>query len=232
MSGDFPRKKRSCTRTWRRNRTSWPPICARTRQQAHGCRPGRLLDRSPTLKGQTEPNSQFFFRRFLQTFAFFFSWELQHFGGADFRRKPQIFAENLRKPQIFRRNRFVPFSLSLVIPSYGPRETSTFGECQGGMQNKSKCNKNCVLHVVEFAVLLPRRVLKLPSNYPLFESIAHVFLCSANDFSVFVGNLLGGDSNYPVWDCYLRHPLSEPEIITDPEIRFFGFFCRNHFQKG
>ena len=31
---------------------------------------------------------------------FRFSWELQHFGGADFRRKPQIFAENRRKPQI------------------------------------------------------------------------------------------------------------------------------------
>ena len=42
--------------------------------------------------GQTEPNSQFFARA-------------QHFGGADFRRKPQILAENRRKPQNFAETR-------------------------------------------------------------------------------------------------------------------------------
>ena len=57
---------------------------------------------------------------------FRFSWELQHLGGADFRRQPQIFAENRRQPQVFAENRrqpqifaetgFVPFSLSLLIP--------------------------------------------------------------------------------------------------------------------
>ena len=52
------------------------------------------------------------FRRFSLNFAAFrFSWELQHFGGADFRRKPQETAD-------FRRNPFVPFSLSLLIPPY------------------------------------------------------------------------------------------------------------------
>ena len=50
------------------------------------------------------------FRRISLTFADFrFSWEVQHFGGADFRRKPQETAD-------FRRNPFVPFSLSLLIP--------------------------------------------------------------------------------------------------------------------
>ena len=52
------------------------------------------------------------FRRISLTFADFrFSWELQHFGGADFRRKPQETAD-------FRRNPFVPFSLSLLVPPY------------------------------------------------------------------------------------------------------------------
>ena len=47
------------------------------------------------------------------------SWELQHFGGADFRRNPQETADFRRNPQEtadFRRNPFVPFSLSLSIP--------------------------------------------------------------------------------------------------------------------
>ena len=69
--------------------------------------------------GQTDLNSQFF-RRFSLIFADFrFSWELQHFGGADFRRKPQETADFRRKPQKpadFRRNPFVPFSLSLLVP--------------------------------------------------------------------------------------------------------------------
>ena len=40
------------------------------------------------------------FRRFSLIFADFrFSWELSHFGGADLRRKPQIFAENRRFSQ-------------------------------------------------------------------------------------------------------------------------------------
>ena len=60
------------------------------------------------------------FRRFSLIFADFrFSWELQHLGGADFRRKPQETAEFRRKPQEtaeFRRNPFVPFSSSLLIP--------------------------------------------------------------------------------------------------------------------
>ena len=50
--------------------------------------------------GQTEPNPQFF-----ADFADSrFPWELQHFGGADFCRKPQLFAEdpsnrrNLQEP--------------------------------------------------------------------------------------------------------------------------------------
>ena len=62
------------------------------------------------------------FRWFSQIFADFrFSWELQHFGGADFRRKPQETADFHRKPQEtvdFRRNPFVPFSLSLLVPPY------------------------------------------------------------------------------------------------------------------
>ena len=49
-------------------------------------------------------------RSFSLIFADFrFSWKLQHFGGADFRRKPQ-------EPADFRRNPFVPFSLSLLVP--------------------------------------------------------------------------------------------------------------------
>ena len=48
--------------------------------------------------------------RFSLIFADFrVSWELQHFGGADFRRKPQGTAD-------FHRNPFVPFSSSLLIP--------------------------------------------------------------------------------------------------------------------
>ena len=63
------------------------------------------------LKGTNARNSQFFadFRRFLLIFAF--SWELQHFGGADFRRKPQETADFRRKPQkpqIFAENPFCP----------------------------------------------------------------------------------------------------------------------------
>ena len=58
-----------------------------------------------------------FFRRFSLIFAdFCASWESQHFGGADFRRKPQETADFRRKPQEtadFRRNLFVPFGLSL-----------------------------------------------------------------------------------------------------------------------
>ena len=56
---------------------------------------------------------------FLQIFVF--SWELQHFGGADFRRKPQETADFCRKPQETadsRRNPFVPFTFSLVMPLY------------------------------------------------------------------------------------------------------------------
>ena len=46
--------------------------------------------------GQTEPNSQFFadFCRFSQICR-----DLRHFGGADFRRKPQDAADFRRKPQ-------------------------------------------------------------------------------------------------------------------------------------
>ena len=57
------------------------------------------------------------FHRFFADFRF--SWELQHFGGADFRRKPQETADFRRKPQEtaeFCRNPFVPFSLSLLVP--------------------------------------------------------------------------------------------------------------------
>ena len=61
-------------------------------------------------------------RSFSLIFADFrFSWELQHFGGADFRRKPQETADFRRNPQEtadFRRNPFVPFSLSLLVPPY------------------------------------------------------------------------------------------------------------------
>ena len=60
------------------------------------------------------------FRRFSLIFAdFHFSWEVKHFGSADFRRKPQETTDFRRKPQEtadFCRNRFVPFSLSLLIP--------------------------------------------------------------------------------------------------------------------
>ena len=49
------------------------------------------------------------FAVFSQIFADFadfrFSWELQHFGGADFRRKPQENADFRRKPQIFAETR-------------------------------------------------------------------------------------------------------------------------------
>ena len=57
------------------------------------------------------------FRRFSLIFVDFrFSWEIQHFGSADFRRKPQENADFSQKTADFRRNRFVPFSLSLLIP--------------------------------------------------------------------------------------------------------------------
>ena len=77
------------------------------------------------LKGKLNGTNQAefaVFRRFSLIFADFrFPWELQHFGGADFRRKPQETADFRRKPQEtadFRRNPFVPFSLSLLIPPY------------------------------------------------------------------------------------------------------------------
>ena len=77
--------------------------------------------------GQTERNSQFF-SQISPIFADFrFSWELQHFGGADFRRKPQETADFRRKPQEtaeFCRNPFVPLSLSLLIPPYTRRQKS------------------------------------------------------------------------------------------------------------
>ena len=52
-------------------------------------------------KGQTEPNPHLFGRFSLIFADFRISWEVQHFGGADFRRKPQTFAETRRKLQIF-----------------------------------------------------------------------------------------------------------------------------------
>ena len=62
------------------------------------------------------------FRRCSLIFADFrFSWELQHFGGAGFHRKPQETADFRRRPQEtadFRRNPFVPCSLSLLIPPF------------------------------------------------------------------------------------------------------------------
>ena len=71
-------------------------------------------------KGQTKWDKPSRIRSFSQIFAdfcrFHFSWELQQFGGADFRRKPQETTD-------FRRNRFVPFSLSLLIPPYKDRLT-------------------------------------------------------------------------------------------------------------
>ena len=72
-------------------------------------------------KGRTTRDKRSQIRNFfLQILAeFCFSWELQHFGGADFRRKPQETAEFRRKPQEtaeFSRNPFVPLSLSLLIP--------------------------------------------------------------------------------------------------------------------
>ena len=46
------------------------------------------------------------FRRFCLICADFrFSWKLQHFGGADFRRKPQETADCRRKPQNFTETR-------------------------------------------------------------------------------------------------------------------------------
>ena len=70
--------------------------------------------------GQTEPNSQFFFRRFLQIFAFPGNYVLA------FRRRrfSQKTAGNRRFSQKtagetadFCRN-FVPFSVSLLVPPY------------------------------------------------------------------------------------------------------------------
>ena len=76
------------------------------------------------LKGQTKWDKPSRIRTFSQIFADFrLSWELQHFAGADLRRKPQETADFRRKPQEtadFRRNPFVPFSLSLLIPPYLP----------------------------------------------------------------------------------------------------------------
>ena len=58
------------------------------------------------LNGTNGANSQFFSQIFADFCRFLFLVGiLQHFGGADFRRKPQIFAENRRKPQIFAENR-------------------------------------------------------------------------------------------------------------------------------
>ena len=89
------------------------------------------------IKGQTKRDkcARFaVFRWFSQIFADFrFSWELQHFGGADFRRKPPETADFRRKPQEtadFRRNPFVPFSLSLLVPPYfrNPPTTGIFSK--------------------------------------------------------------------------------------------------------
>ena len=70
---------------------------------------------SRELKGTTKRDKRsqiwsFFLYIFFADFRF--SWVSYYFGGADFRRKPQ------RKTADFCRNRFVPFSLSLLIPPY------------------------------------------------------------------------------------------------------------------
>ena len=72
-------------------------------------------------KGQREPNSQFLRRSSLISADFRFSWELQHFGGANFRTKlqePQIVTENRRKPQISAETRLshlvCPFNSALL----------------------------------------------------------------------------------------------------------------------
>ena len=76
-------------------------------------------------KGQTKRDKRSQIRRFSLIFADFrFSCELQHFGSAEFRRKPQETADFRRKPQKpaeTSRNPFVPFSLPLLIPPHFPR---------------------------------------------------------------------------------------------------------------
>ena len=71
-------------------------------------------NRRDKLKGTNGANFAVFW------FADFrFSWELQHFRGAEFRRKPQETADFRRKPQEtseFCRNPFCQFSLSLLLP--------------------------------------------------------------------------------------------------------------------
>ena len=70
------------------------------------------------------------FRRLSLIFAdFCLSWEAQHFGGADFRRKPQETAEvgrKLRETAEFCRHPFVRFSLSLAFSSALPISFAPF----------------------------------------------------------------------------------------------------------
>ena len=84
-------------------------LCTLDTQTPNGLLRSRGIKRDK-LKGINGAKSAVLF--FSQIFADFpLSWEFQHFGGADFRRKAQESAD-------FRRNRFVPFSLSLLIPPY------------------------------------------------------------------------------------------------------------------
>ena len=51
------------------------------------------------VSGARMGTERMYFHRFSQVFADFrFSWELPHFGGADFRRKPQDFRRFSQKP--------------------------------------------------------------------------------------------------------------------------------------
>ena len=66
--------------------------------------------------------------RILKSCVGCFSWEFFRISEAQiFSENRRFFAGNRRKPQIFRRNRFVPFSLSLLVPPYLGGSASLFG---------------------------------------------------------------------------------------------------------
>ena len=77
-------------------------------------------------------------RSFSLIFAIF-RWELQHFGGADFRRKPQETADFRRKPQIFAETRSASLNVILHDSSWflggnATKHFSMFFQCKGRRQ--------------------------------------------------------------------------------------------------
>ena len=104
--------------------------------------------------GQTDLNSQFFavFCRFSLIFADFrFSWELQHFGGADFRSKSK---------EIWLRS-----CLGVEISIRSPSEANFLEVCPGTPQTSKKS-----LQKRFHAEACPSTVLFLSKDYRDFEA--------------------------------------------------------------